>query len=64
MELSIANQIVQKDPNRALQIARKNLKTRLSSNLMSTLSILRQKIPRWLPSSQTKSRQSSRGETA
>src|ERR1041384_1201547 len=34
MELSIANQIVQKDPSRALQVARKNLKTRLSSNLM------------------------------
>lgn len=40
MELSIANQIMQKDPNRALQIARKNLKTRLSTNLMSTLFML------------------------
>ena len=45
MELSIANQVVEKDPNRALQIARKNLKTRLSSNLMSTLSILSRKDP-------------------
>lgn len=45
MELSIVNQIVQKDPQRALQIARKSLKTKLSSNLMSTLSILSRKDP-------------------
>jgi hypothetical protein len=45
MELSLANQIMQNDPNRALQIARKNLKTRLSSNLMATLSILSRKAP-------------------
>jgi hypothetical protein len=45
MELSIANQIVENDPKRALQIARKNLKTGLSSNLMGTLSILSRKDP-------------------
>ena len=45
MELSIANQVVEKDPNRALQIARKNLKTRLSTSLLSTLSILSRKDP-------------------
>jgi hypothetical protein len=45
IELSIANQIVEKDPKRTLQIARKNLKTGVSSNLMSTLSILSQKDP-------------------
>ena len=45
MELSVANQFLQKDPNRTLQIARKSLKTRLSSNLMGTLSILSRKDP-------------------
>src|SRR6185369_5693558 len=45
MELSIANQVAQKDPKRALQIARKNLKTGVSSNLMSTVGTLRQKDP-------------------
>ena len=45
MELSIANQIMQKDPNRALQIARKNLKARLSSNLLNTVSLLRRQNP-------------------
>ena len=45
MELSMANQIMQKDPNRALQIARKNLKTRLSANLLNTLNLLRQHNP-------------------
>ncbi len=45
MELALANQIMQKDPNRALQIARKNLKTRLSANLLNTVSVLRQQNP-------------------
>lgn len=45
LELSIANQIVEKDPNRALQIARKNLKTSLNLNLITTLSILSRKDP-------------------
>ena len=45
MELSIANQIVQKDPNRALQLARKNLKTRLTTNLLNTLGLLRRQNP-------------------
>ena len=45
MELSIANQIVEKDSKRALQIARKNLKTGISSNLIGTLSILSRKDP-------------------
>lgn len=45
MELAIANQIMQKDPARALQIARKNLKTRLSTNLLNTVSVLRQQNP-------------------
>jgi hypothetical protein len=45
MELALANQIMQKDPNRALQIARQNLKTRLSANLLNTVSVLRQQNP-------------------
>ena len=45
MELSIANQVLQKDPQRALQIARKNLKTNLSSNLLNTLRMLRRQNP-------------------
>jgi len=45
MELSIANQIMEKDPNRALQIARKNLKTRLSPNLINTVGELQRKNP-------------------
>ena len=45
MELSIANQILQKDPQRALQIARKNLKTKLSSSLLNTLRFLRRQNP-------------------
>jgi len=45
MELSIANQIMENDPKRALQIARKNLKTGVSSNLMGTMSILSRKDP-------------------
>src|SRR6202008_4746985 len=38
-------QVALKDPKRALQIARKNLKTGVSSNLMSTVATLRQKDP-------------------
>jgi hypothetical protein len=45
MELSIANQFLEKDPNRTLQIARKNLKAGVSQNLMATLSILSRKDP-------------------
>jgi hypothetical protein len=45
MEISIANQIAEKDPKRALQIARRNLKQGLSSHLMSVLSMLSQKNP-------------------
>lgn len=45
MELSIANQIMQKDPQRALQIARKNLKTKLNSNVLNTLRLLRRQNP-------------------
>ncbi len=40
LELVIADQIMQKDPNRALQIARQNLKKGFSPNLTSTLSHL------------------------
>lgn len=45
MELSIANQIMQKDPQRALQIARNNLKTKLNSNVLNTLHFLRRQNP-------------------
>ncbi|HET6977800.1 MAG TPA: PPC domain-containing protein [Pyrinomonadaceae bacterium] len=45
LELSIANQLVQKDPNRALQLARKNLKTRPTANLLTTLGMLKQQNP-------------------
>ena len=45
MELSIANQIMQKDPQRALQIARKNLKTKLNANVLNTLRFLRRQNP-------------------
>ena len=45
LELSIANQIARDDPNRALQIARQNLKTHYSTNLLSTVGVLRQKNP-------------------
>ena len=45
LELSIANQIVQKDPKRAVQIARRSLKQGYSSNLISTVSQLAQKNP-------------------
>lgn len=45
LELSIADQIMRKDPKRALQMARQNLKRGYSSNLMNTLSVLRQQDP-------------------
>lgn len=45
LELAIANQISRTDPNRALQIARKSLKTHYSVNLVSTVGLLRQKNP-------------------
>ena len=45
LELIIAEQIMQKDPNRALQIARKNLKKGFSANLSSTVSQLSVKNP-------------------
>lgn len=45
LELSIANQIARTDPNRALQIARQTLKTHYSTNLVSTVGMLRQKNP-------------------
>ncbi len=45
LELIIANQVMQKDPNRALQIARQNLKKGLSSNLSNILSELQNKKP-------------------
>jgi hypothetical protein len=45
MELALANQIMQNDPQRALQIARKNLKTGVSSNLLNTLRLLKGQKP-------------------
>src|SRR5215208_1194287 len=45
LELIIAEQIMQKDPNRALQIARRNLKKGFSANLSSTVSQLSVKNP-------------------
>ncbi|HEU4834900.1 MAG TPA: PPC domain-containing protein [Pyrinomonadaceae bacterium] len=45
LELSIANQLVRTDPNRALQIARQSLKSHYSVNLISTVGLLRQKNP-------------------
>jgi len=45
LELSIANQVARTDPNRALQIARQTLKTHYSTNLVSTVGLLRQKSP-------------------
>ncbi len=45
LELSIANQIATTDPNRALQIARQSLKSNYSTNLISTVGLLRQKNP-------------------
>jgi len=45
MEIEIANQLAKKDPKRSLEIARENLKTRISSALTSTISNLRQDNP-------------------
>lgn len=45
LELSIVDRIAQKDPNRALEIARKNLKKVYSPSLMNTASQLGQKNP-------------------
>jgi hypothetical protein len=45
LELSIADQIAAKDPNRALQVARRSLKHGYSYNLIGTLSRLRRKNP-------------------
>ena len=45
LELMIANQIMSKDPNRALQIARRNLKTGYSTNIINTLLQLRRQKP-------------------
>ena len=45
MELAIANQIAAKDPKRAFQIARQNLKTGYSGDLLNTVTMLRQKSP-------------------
>ena len=45
LELSIANQVMKNDPKRALQIARRNLKTGYSMHLISTLSQLQRQNP-------------------
>ena len=45
LELAIADQIMRKDPKRALQMARQELKRGYSSNLMNTLSQLRRQDP-------------------
>ena len=45
LEMGIANEIAAKDPKRALEIARENLKTRYSSALTNTIVQLRQKNP-------------------
>ena len=45
LELAIADQIMRNDPKRALQMARQNLKQGYSSNIMNTLSQLRQQDP-------------------
>ena len=45
VELSITEQMARKDPARALQIARRNLKKRLSSGLINTIRQLRQQNP-------------------
>lgn len=45
LELSIANQIVQKDPARSAQIARRSLKQGYSSDLALSVSLLAQKNP-------------------
>lgn len=45
LELNIASAVAAKDPKRALQIARQNLKKGYSSNLSQTIVMLRQKSP-------------------
>ena len=45
LELSIANQIAQKDPNRAMQLARRSLKQGYPSELAHTVLLLKQKNP-------------------
>lgn len=45
LELSIANQIMRNDPNRAFEIARRSLKKNFSPNLMSTVATLRRQNP-------------------
>ncbi len=45
LELAIANRLAKNDPERALKIARRNLKSRLSTNLIPTLSSLRRDKP-------------------
>jgi hypothetical protein len=45
LELLLANSILTKDPKRALQLARQNLKKGLSTNLINTVSMLRPKNP-------------------
>jgi hypothetical protein len=45
LELSIADEIARKDPNRALQIARQNLKKAYSPSLMNTASQIAAKNP-------------------
>ncbi len=45
LELNIASEVAAKDPKRALQIARQNLKKGFSSNITQTIIMLRQKSP-------------------
>ena len=45
LELSVADQIMQKDPDKAAQLARQNLKKGYSSNLFSTVTQLAQTKP-------------------
>lgn len=45
MELEVANRIAEKDPKRALEIARENLKSRYSSSLINTIYQLRAQNP-------------------
>lgn len=45
LEMSIADQVMRKDPKRALQMARQSLKQGYSSNLINTLSELRRQDP-------------------
>jgi hypothetical protein len=45
LEIQIANQFASKDPKRTLEIAREILKSRYSTNLISTVNTLRQQNP-------------------